>query len=89
MRQQLFPLKSLLAYQFHIDSLVFPSRGLFLSSHSFQPNSSWIPLFSHVEGFSSLVILFNPIPQASEAGAIPMPANAIRQEAEMAHGEVV
>ena len=56
--------------------------------HEF-PRFPWIPLFPHGEAFSSQIILVNPIPQASEAGAIPMPANAIREEAEMAHGEAV
>ena len=34
------------------------------------------------------VLTFNPMAEeATEAGAIPMAANAIRQEAEMAHGD--
>ena len=54
------------------------------------PCSLWIPLFPHGEACSSLrIIHVNPNPQASKAGAIPMPANAIREEAEMAHGEAV
>ena len=51
-------------------------------------DSPWIPLIPYIEDFSSHIIT-NLIPQASEAGAIPMPANAIREESEMAHGEAV
>ena len=67
-----------------------PHGGAFSSQIIFvNPIPHGFPLVPHEGAFSSLITLVNPIPQASEAGAIPMPANAIREEAEMAHGEAV